>query len=299
MMLRKALSVFSLLSSSKFINAQGQTRRNQLLNTNDPNFDAFDTVDEGLEDEVLGKYESLNNEEYVMDELFRQHRRIRGGNGIKIVPRRIVPSPPGDSGSSPPPPPPIPSPTHKPTEPPVKSLTNSPKTERADDKKCRIFLSSATYDGDLGGLEGADYKCNKLARKAGLVSSGQKVFKAVIFSDRENDPGTCGKSVSSLYKCILNFLFPARCQTTIQSLSFLIAPVDIFLLIRWEMPIQGRKLPTTGKTSFIRKLGSRMPSTISKMAKSVKELKMCGPELKIQRRSCMQVMRTATRIGLP
>jgi hypothetical protein len=32
----------------------------------------------------------------------------------------------------------------------------------------RIFLSSVTYSGDLGGLEGADEKCNAVATAAGL-----------------------------------------------------------------------------------------------------------------------------------
>lgn len=52
--------------------------------------------------------------------------------------------------------------------------------------KCRIFLSSSDYKGDLGGLKGADRKCQQLARNAGLSTSG--TWKALIFSDQETCP---------------------------------------------------------------------------------------------------------------
>jgi hypothetical protein len=38
----------------------------------------------------------------------------------------------------------------------------------------------------LGGIEGADNKCNILAKNAGLVSSERDVYKAIIFSEQEN-----------------------------------------------------------------------------------------------------------------
>ncbi len=46
-----------------------------------------------------------------------------------------------------------------------------------------IFLSSATFDGNLGGLEGADAECQNLADAAGMVD---RVWKAIL-SDSETD----------------------------------------------------------------------------------------------------------------
>ena len=109
MMLTKALSLFFLLGSSKFINAQELSGRDE-INTG-------------------------------------------GQGGLRLG---------------------TPSTTHRQTE---------------STSRCRIFVSSKTYEGDLGGLDGADDKCNKLARNAGLISSSRNnAFKAIIFSDQENDP---------------------------------------------------------------------------------------------------------------
>ena len=50
---------------------------------------------------------------------------------------------------------------------------------------CRVFLSSATYDGNLGGLSGADAKCQGLATAAGLPG----IYKAWL-SDGTSAPST-------------------------------------------------------------------------------------------------------------
>jgi hypothetical protein len=46
------------------------------------------------------------------------------------------------------------------------------------DSQHRIFVSSMSYDGNLGGLTGADSKCNSLASAAGL----EREYKAFIGS---------------------------------------------------------------------------------------------------------------------
>ncbi len=45
---------------------------------------------------------------------------------------------------------------------------------------CAVFVTSATFLGDLGGLSGADRKCNDAAQTAGLVGAGR--FKAYLAS---------------------------------------------------------------------------------------------------------------------
>jgi len=50
-----------------------------------------------------------------------------------------------------------------------------------------IFATSKLYPGDLGGLTGADDKCNTLAMEAGLANAGN--FRAWL-SDAENSPKT-------------------------------------------------------------------------------------------------------------
>ena len=50
---------------------------------------------------------------------------------------------------------------------------------------CRVFLSSTTYDGNLGGLSGADAKCQGLATAAGLPG----IYKAWL-SDDTSSPST-------------------------------------------------------------------------------------------------------------
>lgn len=84
-----------------------------------------------------------------------------------------------------PPPAPVPE-----TNPPPPTPPSPAPLERASDSKpaCRVFLTSKTYKGDLGGMQGADEKCNELARAAGLVSEGQDVFRAILFSDEETNP---------------------------------------------------------------------------------------------------------------
>lgn len=54
------------------------------------------------------------------------------------------------------------------------------------DMKCRIFLSSREYEGDLDGIRGADDECDKLARRAGMKTTGK--WKALLFSDQETCP---------------------------------------------------------------------------------------------------------------
>jgi len=48
---------------------------------------------------------------------------------------------------------------------------------------CRVFVSSTLYDGNLGGLDGADAKCQGLANAAGLPG----IYKAWL-SDSTNSP---------------------------------------------------------------------------------------------------------------
>src|SRR5215211_4295256 len=50
---------------------------------------------------------------------------------------------------------------------------------------CRVFLSSIRYDGNLGGLNGADAKCQDLANAAGLPGS----YKAWL-SDSTSSPSS-------------------------------------------------------------------------------------------------------------
>ena len=83
--------------------------------------------------------------------------------------------------------------------------------------KCRIFVSSERYTGDLGGLDGANAKCQSLASDAGLTSSEN--FKAVLFSKSKGVPdlkdcsggyyvvdknGDLGKKVAENTKELLN-----------------------------------------------------------------------------------------------
>lgn len=55
--------------------------------------------------------------------------------------------------------------------------------ELLNSNSCRIFLTSERYRGEFG-LDGANEKCSKLASDAGLDGK----FKALIWSDQENDP---------------------------------------------------------------------------------------------------------------
>src|SRR5215207_1922206 len=62
---------------------------------------------------------------------------------------------------------------------------------------CRVFLSSTTYDGDLGGLSGADAKCQGLAKAAGLPG----IYKAWL-SDNTGAPSARFVASSSPYQLI-------------------------------------------------------------------------------------------------
>jgi hypothetical protein len=62
---------------------------------------------------------------------------------------------------------------------------------------CLAFLSSATYDGNLGGLNGADAKCQGLATAAGLPG----IYKAWL-SDDTNSPSTRFVLSSSPYHLV-------------------------------------------------------------------------------------------------
>jgi hypothetical protein len=62
---------------------------------------------------------------------------------------------------------------------------------------CRVFLSSATYDGNLGGLSGADAKCQGLATAAGLPG----IYKAWL-SDDTSAPSTRFVPSSGPYQLI-------------------------------------------------------------------------------------------------
>jgi len=62
---------------------------------------------------------------------------------------------------------------------------------------CRVFLSSITYDGNLGGLSGADAKCQGLAAVAGLPG----IYKAWL-SDDTSAPSTRFVPSSGPYRLI-------------------------------------------------------------------------------------------------
>jgi hypothetical protein len=62
---------------------------------------------------------------------------------------------------------------------------------------CRVFLSSTTYDGNLGGLSGADAKCQGLAKAAGLPG----IYKAWL-SDNTGAPSARFVASSSPYQLI-------------------------------------------------------------------------------------------------
>src|SRR3954468_8304546 len=49
-----------------------------------------------------------------------------------------------------------------------------------------VFVTSQEYNGNLGGLQGADLKCRTLAMKAGLLATGS-VYKAWL-SDNTTSP---------------------------------------------------------------------------------------------------------------
>jgi len=57
----------------------------------------------------------------------------------------------------------------------VKDAING-KTDGLEANEHRIFVSSQTYDGNLGGLVGADAKCGSLAQAAGL----SRDYKAML-----------------------------------------------------------------------------------------------------------------------
>jgi hypothetical protein len=58
------------------------------------------------------------------------------------------------------------------------ALTGDGGLDGIGNSEHRIFVSSLTYDGNLGGLSGADSKCSALASAAGL----ERVYKAFIGS---------------------------------------------------------------------------------------------------------------------
>lgn len=74
----------------------------------------------------------------------------------------------------------------EPEDDPVKTTTEVKAASSSSHKGCIIFLSSKTYKGDMSGIDGADEKCNDLAKAAGIKIPG--VFKALLYSDRETDP---------------------------------------------------------------------------------------------------------------
>ena len=62
---------------------------------------------------------------------------------------------------------------------------------------CRVFLSSTTYNGNLGGLSGADAKCQGLATAAGLPGT----YKAWL-SDSTGSPSTRFVQSSGPYQLV-------------------------------------------------------------------------------------------------
>ena len=52
------------------------------------------------------------------------------------------------------------------------------------DGVCTVFITSEQYDGNLGGLDGANEKCNQLAAAAGLEGT----YSAWLSTDEDNDP---------------------------------------------------------------------------------------------------------------
>jgi len=81
--------------------------------------------------------------------------------------------------------PPTPNPTKAPTPLPTVSPTESPTPQPTpNDPLLKVFVSSETYQGDLGGIVGADLKCQALASDAGLPGT----FKAWISNSDGTSP---------------------------------------------------------------------------------------------------------------
>ncbi len=68
--------------------------------------------------------------------------------------------------------------------------------DQVDGDECRndctiprriVFVTSTSYTGDLGGISGADDKCNSAAEAASLQSNGEKKYKAWL-SDADSNP---------------------------------------------------------------------------------------------------------------
>ena len=76
-------------------------------------------------------------------------------------------------------------PTTSPTPSPSASPTTSPTASPSlFDKKLKAFISSEAYNGDLGGVEGADLKCQALATNANLTGT----YKAWLSNKNGTSP---------------------------------------------------------------------------------------------------------------
>lgn len=56
----------------------------------------------------------------------------------------------------------------------------SSSEDNAQEIRHRIFVTSTTYDGDLGGLDGADSICTSVANAAGISGSYKAIISGII-----------------------------------------------------------------------------------------------------------------------
>lgn len=97
----------------------------------------------------------------------------------------------------------------------------------------RIFVSSVSYDGNLGGLSGADSKCQTLATAAGLVRN----YKAFLGTST-----TALKSRFNLVGAVYNFSGDERIQITDVGIDLLNTDQPKDLLNNIEYDDQGNSV---------------------------------------------------------
>jgi len=85
---------------------------------------------------------------------------------------------------------------------------------------CRVFLSSTTYDGNLGGLSGADAKCQGLAAAAGLPGA----YRAWL-SDATSSPSSRFVPSGGPYRLVNGTTIAANWTDLTD--GTLLAPIDV------------------------------------------------------------------------
>lgn len=90
-----------------------------------------------------------------------------------------------------------PTPTRTPTPTPSKTPTPTP-TAAPGTSYYKVFLTSATYTGALGGLTGADQKCQTLANNAGLTGT----YKAWLTDNNNNAKDRIQPAAAKPYRLV-------------------------------------------------------------------------------------------------